>query len=171
MRMLFLLVYICSFWNQRVDWRHKGDSSLPVLRYWLCHWREFRISDNKSIFIKDERILVLNRQIPACRNKDASILHVCKWRTASKMYICFSPKCPKKPVFYGNASKLIVTLIFQWCLPCRANDVRFAQLKGEQSITTADYRAVSAAKKRLTNKLLYDMIRTSQTAKCEVPYE
>ena len=26
------------------------------------------------------------------------------------MYVCFSPKCPKKPVFYGNASKLIVTL-------------------------------------------------------------
>ena len=49
-------------------------------------------------------------QIPVCRNNDASILHVCKWRTASKMYVCFSPKCPKKPVFYGNASKLIVTL-------------------------------------------------------------
>ena len=101
MRMLFLLVYICSFWNQRVDWRHKWDSSLPVLRYWLCHWREFRISDNKSIFIKDERILVLNRQIPVCRNNDASIPHVCKWRTASKMYVCFSPKCPKKPFLLG----------------------------------------------------------------------
>ena len=25
------------------------------------------------------------------------------------MYVCFSPKCPKKPVFYGNASKLTAT--------------------------------------------------------------